>query len=222
VINKLKDILALHIPGYSPRVILECGAMDCHETLTLADVFKESTVYAFEVNPESIAVCQDTVSKSKDANRIVFFSFGLWSKDGSLIFGQSTSSNPGCSSFLQSSGKFDHVEPMRLKPIEVAVYRVDTLIESKDIASPPDFLWLDAQGSELEILKGFGKYIKNVRLIYTEIIYDEMYIGNPIRVDFDAFMGANGFDLVYNLVEGIDQNGKEWWGNACYINKKVV
>jgi FkbM family methyltransferase len=61
---------------------------------------------------------------------------------------------------------------------------------------PPNFLSLDTQGSELEILKGGAKTIADhVVAIMTEVEFVPVYQDQPLLGDIVAYLDAQGFDL---------------------------
>jgi FkbM family methyltransferase len=63
--------------------------------------------------------------------------------------------------------KFDEV-------VEVKSIRMETYCSQNNINSI-DFVWMDVQGAEEEVLKSFGDYINKVKYIFTEYSEDELY-----------------------------------------------
>jgi len=61
----------------------------------------------------------------------------------------------------------------------------------------PDFLKLDTQGAELEILHGAEAIISNTCMIEVEVEFLEIYEGQPLFHDVLKFMTAKGFELLY-------------------------
>jgi FkbM family methyltransferase len=70
-------------------------------------------------------------------------------------------------------------------------------VYSKEVVALPDFLKLDTQGSELEILMGADRVIANSVMIEVEVEFLEMYDGQPLFADVFKFMNQAGFDLLY-------------------------
>jgi 31-O-methyltransferase len=69
----------------------------------------------------------------------------------------------GCSSLLELSDNvldswYGRTDMLVLEEIEVNVIRLDSFIQQNNI-DHIDFLWVDTQGSDLNVLKGLGDYI---------------------------------------------------------------
>lgn len=54
---------------------------------------------------------------------------------------------------------------------------------------------MDAQGAELNALKGLGNYLNNVIAIITELEISPMYIGQGLFEDVYKYLTTNGFYL---------------------------
>jgi len=88
---------------------------------------------------------------------------------------------------------------------------LDTIIaEGKVVA--PNFLSLDTQGSELNILKGAQKCLEDhVSALFIEVEFHSIYKNQPLFHDLCAFLNPLGFELVdLNLFERYPLRGK--WG----------
>lgn len=83
-----------------------------------------------------------------------------------------------------------------VRQVQVEVYALDDLLGSGSvpIARAPDFLSLDAQGYELEILRGAKKALATGVLgIVSEVEMIPMYSGQPLLGDILNFAAANDF-----------------------------
>ena len=61
--------------------------------------------------------------------------------------------------------------------------------------SPPDFVKIDVQGAELEILQGGASCLSNVLLVVCEVEFIPIYRGQPLYGDVAAWLGARGLLL---------------------------
>lgn len=98
---------------------------------------------------------------------------------------------------------------------EVETTRLDTFIEQYGLQDTTiDFLHIDAQGVDLEVLMSLGKYIKNVSAGVVETVKDpqkSIYVGQEANVysNVEKFLTENGFGIA-----GIDSN--DWY--ECEYN----
>lgn len=76
-----------------------------------------------------------------------------------------------------------------------------------------NFLNMDVQGYELEVLKGGIETLNHVDYIYCEVNRDELYEGNAYVQDIDNFL------LNYNMIRVETKWEGELWGDALYIKK---
>ena len=61
----------------------------------------------------------------------------------------------------------EYLDKLRLAKEEYKKQYNSFFIKQKKLP-PPDFMKIDTQGSEIDILKGCGKYLKKVKLLYLE------------------------------------------------------
>lgn len=78
-----------------------------------------------------------------------------------------------------------------------------------------DYLKIDTQGAELDILKGAADIIKTVRSIEVEVEFNPIYVGQPIFSDVDKFLRGQGFELwKFSEITHYSRNRK----SGCAIN----
>jgi FkbM family methyltransferase len=92
--------------------------------------------------------------------------------------------------------------------LEVDMVRLDDFIEE---STTYNFINIDVQGYELEVMKGAINTLKNVDYIMSEVNRDEVYI-NCSKVDeLDSFLSNFGFNRVETTWDGLT------WGDALYV-----
>ena len=89
------------------------------------------------------------------------------------------------------------------------VIRVDR-IQAKTLDSfglDPDYIKVDTQGSELDILMGAEKSLNNCTCVEIEVEFEELYEGQPLFNEVNLFMLGRGFYLwrmgKIKLIEGL-------------------
>jgi FkbM family methyltransferase len=76
----------------------------------------------------------------------------------------------------------------------VTLTTLDEWIESAD-APAPDFVKLDIQGAELDVLRSSPRALASVRAIQLEVEFKPLYVGQPLFADIDAYLREQGFAL---------------------------
>ncbi len=76
-----------------------------------------------------------------------------------------------------------------------------------------NFINMDVQGYELEVLKGGKETLKNIDYVYCEVNRDELYEGNAYVQDIDDFLGQ------YNMIRVETDWSGGLWGDAFYVRK---
>ena len=74
-----------------------------------------------------------------------------------------------------------------------------------------NFINMDVQGFELEVLKGGTKTLEHVDYVYCEVNRDEVYENDALVEELDEFLGGYGMKRVETDWAG------EIWGDALYI-----
>lgn len=77
-----------------------------------------------------------------------------------------------------------------------------------------NFLNMDVQGYELEVLKGGIKTLEHIDYVYCEVNRDEVYENNAYIEDIDKFLLDLNFERVV-----VEWTGGTW-GDALYIKNK--
>jgi FkbM family methyltransferase len=107
-----------------------------------------------------------------------------------------------------------------------------------------DALKIDVQGAELDVLRGADHSLESVRVIETEVEFQELYQGQPLFTDVDRFLRDRGFGLwrlrdihhcglsragrgepvfgVGDYVEHTRLGGQIAWANAVYVRDQLA
>jgi hypothetical protein len=106
--------------------------------------------------------------------------------------------------------------------IDVATTRLDDLPD----ASNCDFLKIDVQGGELDVLTGAGTVLGVTLVVHCEVEFAHVYKNQPLFGDIDAHMRDAGFELIdiintgYATVKGLPRpiaSSRLLWGEAIYM-----
>ena len=140
------------------------------------------------------------------------FNFALVSENKIVELNKSSTIDGASSSILQPGlHKTLHEEIMFLDKEKVELKRFDSL----DIEGV-NFLTIDVQGFELEVINGFGEMISQLDFIYTEINRDYVYKENVLIEDLDYKLEKEGFIRLKTFWDGYLP-----YGDAFYIKKRI-
>lgn len=172
-------------------IILEAGAHYGEDTIILSTRWPKGTIYAFEPNPKAFEKLKKAV---KDYSNINIFPFGLYSKTGDYPLWVPPE-NDGTASLLKDnelpeSTAWYHGE----KPITIFCMNLDQWASQEGV-DRIDYMWLDMEGTELQMLNSAPKILKTVKVISTEVNFREFRKGMCQFSEVSAFLEKNGFKL---------------------------
>lgn len=174
------------------KTILDIGSWHLDQSIELMSIFPNATVYAFEPNPESAALCR---AKAQYYNRVSVVEVALTNQSGEISFypldtSKTRSTNHGMSSTLKLKDGMDgywHNDTWVQKEIRVKADTLDSWCAANGVI--PDLLWVDVQGAEYNLYEGGKNTIKNHVLgILTEVGIVPYYEGHTTKPDIDRLL----------------------------------
>jgi FkbM family methyltransferase len=183
-----------HFLSQNPLVVCDVGARGSAPE-ELAPFFSHMIYHAFDADKEE---CARLNSSSHPYHQFCVFPYYIGRDTQRTVFnlhkkiGESSSYKPG-KRFKDVFGADSFAVE---KEIEVTSSSLNEVYLKKAIELP-DFLKLDTQGSELEILHGAEAIISNACMIEVEVEFLEMYEAQPLFHDVLKFMTEKGFELLY-------------------------
>jgi FkbM family methyltransferase len=112
-------------------------------------------------------------------------------------------------------------------PVEehaVETTRLDDITEAADC----DYLKIDVQGGELDVLRGAEALLARALYVHTEVEFAPVYRDQPLFSDVDRFLQDHGFDLLdltklghssYAALPGQQSRSKLLWADAIYVKR---
>jgi FkbM family methyltransferase len=197
----------------------DIGANSGGHTLEYARL---ANVYSFEPNPD---LYLQLLEKTKHLNNVHVYNYALSNYIGNSEFFIADGGDSGCSSlnkFSENSrtcwtGRNDFVVT---RTCSVTVTTLKSFIEQNDIKHI-DFIKIDAQGEDLRILEGAGKYIDIIKagVIESANKKDVLYYNQNTTDDSINFLNSNGFSITKIEKNDHQNNESNIYFNNIIINK---
>lgn len=158
----------------------------------------------FEPVPTTFAMLQQQVG-----NQAILVQTALGNTEGVIDMFVETDNEGQSNSILQPAlHELQYPHIIFSGKIQVPITRLDHFYES---TRSYNFINMDVQGYELEVLKGAVQTLEHIDYIYTEVNRDEVYLQCAMVEDLDAFLTQYRF----KRVETSWQGGS--WGDAFYL-----
>ncbi len=194
--------------------VIQVGGHHGEEIKPLVN-FGIKKISIFEPIKYNLEILEAVVKSYKEKNKlIIIHPVALGSKQQKIKI--HVADNWGASSsILKPKKHLEYYKDITFKNSEeINMSTLDVMIDVKDNAN---FLMMDVQGYELEVLKGGDKTLRKIDYIYSEITREELYEGNVMVNELDEFLFAYNFLRIYT----------EWWGdgydgNALYVKKNLL
>lgn len=218
IIFKSSDALK-HAAPHLPKnpVIVEAGAFDGKETIKMATMWPHSTIHAFEPVP---AIFERLVKNTAHLPNVKRYPLALSDSVGmATLYISEKPQKPGQAS--QANSLLKPKERLKLSPLtfpgtlDVPTTTLDVWAQEYNIPQI-DFLWLDLQGYELNVLQAAPKTVAQVKAIYTEVEFVEAYEGQYLYDDVKSWLEAQIFVMVG---KDFDENPTWFFGNALFIKR---
>lgn len=163
--------------NYKPISILDIGANVGDFSLFCKHKWPEARIYMIEGNSN----CEDKLRTLDIPYRIKLLS-NIPKKVNFYI----SNSNPICTGSSYYKELTSHYSDANFTEIDTVT------LDSLNLP-PFDFIKIDTQGSELDIMKGGLNTLKNAYLVLLEVSVKAYNEGSPLLDDINEFMEENGF-----------------------------
>ena len=163
-------------------------------------------IHAFEPLNENFKVLETKFNKNK---KIFLYKTALGNKTGEVNMYLS-SNNLESSSILKPYLHLNQHKNVKFSGYEkVKLDKLDNFKINKEC----NFLNLDVQGYELEVLRGSNNILGQIDIINCEINNDETYKNNPLVSEIDKYLEKYNFKRVKTKWAGENLT----WGDAIYV-----
>ena len=189
--------------GTNNPIIMDIGSNDGEEILEFLELYPGCRIYAIEADPESFKRLQNRFDQD---SRVKCFNLAIADINGTINFNCSSgfakkeqrrtnTQHDYSGSILKPKLHLKiHPNVKFEKKIEVNCMTLDSFIVSHNLLAP-DFLWIDVQGAEYNVLRGGIETLKKTKAIYTEYSLKELYEGQKDLWFISNYLKDAGFKL---------------------------
>ena len=174
------------------KVVIEIGACNGDDTRRLLNRFRNAKVYSVEPKPNNIKLWKDNIHN-----------------DRAYLYEGVISDHNGVVKLYCSEGKYIGASSIR-KPTEKLLRLFKGLTFSKEVLvdsltldafvgryclNEIDFLWIDTQGAEKNIIVGGSVALQNTKFLFIEYAINEHYVGQILIADMLKELDKFGFKV---------------------------
>jgi FkbM family methyltransferase len=182
--NMKFGLAAMAARGFNPQSIIDVGAFEGNWSKLAKQIWPASRLIIIEPNQRKKALLSTITEELKGE----LFCELLGAEDGQTV--QFNLMESGSSIMSERSAVARTVESRRLSTLSSLLKDID----------PPGLLKIDAQGYELEILRGSSGIMPAIEAVLLEIAIIEINEGAPLLHDVITFMKSLGF-ITYDILE---------------------
>ena len=214
-----KIINKLNLLNLDPKIILDVGAHIGEMTqIFLKNFINVNKIYCFEPQKEIYSSLKNKFKKNpkvvcinkacSDKTTVSKFNISFHRRSSSLEEINTNNFYHKIKSFIVL-GK---IRDLLSRTVKIRTITLDKFLKNRKLSI--DLLKIDVEGSELKVLKGCKKNIKNIKVILIEILNHNL-IKDYSREDIFCFFKKNNFEL-YNICKFPFYNFED----RIYINRK--
>lgn len=177
--GSLKNLIKL---GYRPSVIYDIGAYSGEWTKAVRKLFPHANIVMFEAQNSKEDLLKTLASQDKKISYCLAL-LGA-SENEAIVFNE----------YETASSVLTEHHDTGARTVTKQMQTLDALMEKQNLPAP-DFMKLDTQGYELEILKGGLKALNHAEVVLMEVSLIDIYKNCPLLKDVVVFMDEHNFQL---------------------------
>jgi 2-O-methyltransferase len=206
------EIPKKYIAEFLPEnpIIVEAGAHTGVDTLEMSKLWPQGHIYAFEPIPLIFKSLRENTLKLRN---VTCCPIALSDSTGTAKIFVSGGDSDGSSSLLAPKEHLiKHPKVTFADETEVDTETLDHWALERNI-DRVDFLWLDMQGYELNMLKAAPIMLESVCVIHAEVFLNHSYEGVPLYTEVRQWIESKGFEVRYEALPWEDA------GNVLFVRK---
>jgi len=181
--NYFADVLQrLKLRNIEPTGFIDVGAHFGETNHIIRSIYPDKRIVSFEANPE----CEH-ILKQQNIEYIICL-LGKENKDVSFYINPDNRTSTGCSIYKEESHFFENAEKIMLQ-----MYRLDEIVP---VDAKLDFLKMDVQGAEIDVLMGATKLLHTIKYIFLEVSFVKCNKGAPLFDEVFMYLYKQGYKII--------------------------
>lgn len=172
--------------GFFPRHVFDVGAYQGDFAALCFDLWPETKVTCFEVLPKPLSRISEL---KRDQRNLKIFP---------CLLGAKSSDNVEFHLAETASSVLVEREHPLAEKATYPMRTVDDVVEHECLGDSPDFLKMDVQGYELEVLKGATHTLPSVQVVLAEVNLLDIHSEVPLLAEFVSWMSSRRW-LAYDI-----------------------
>lgn len=176
-------------------IVLEAGAHYGEDTIILSKMWPKGKILAFEPYPVAFEELKKHV---KNQTNVRIFPYGLFSKTTEISFWVNPKGD-GASSILEDNRLPETIDYYTGSyQISIFCMNLDEWAQKEGVTHF-DYMWLDLEGVELQVLSSAPNILKTVQVISAEVNFLRFRKETTLFSELDSFLTNQGF-VLYKLL----------------------
>lgn len=182
--NQEDSLLRLKKLGFYPKTILDIGAYEGNWALEISNIFPKSPILMIEGQANKKSILSE---KSKTIPHSEYKIALLGAETKKVTF----------NIYETASSVFTEDNETKAETAQIELQLLDNLVKGTKFEQV-DFIKLDTQGYELEVLKGGAKTLQSAQMVLMEVSLLGIYKEAPLVDEVISFMKSHNF-ILYDI-----------------------
>ena len=204
--QELANLFANIVKNSNIESFYEIGALYAEMSVYLKD--SVNNIFAFEASTRNFNLAKDKVEGIK------YLNLAISNYDGEIDInmGYSNGANIGADSVLNriDNGSIEY------KVEKIKCSKLDSFIKSKKLKGKSNALWIDVEGSSLDVLEGSKEALLDTKVIFIEVEEVIFWENQHLVADINKFLCDEGFVPIARDFEYENQF------NIVYVKEDIV
>lgn len=186
------------------KTIIDVGANKGQFALTARKCFPDARIYSFEPLGKPAVIYNKVFAADKN---IKLYPYAISDETGETEI--HISHREDSSSLLPIGETQNEMFPgtYEIGTEKITMKRLVDVLTISDLLTPV-LLKIDVQGFELNVLKGSVEFFSNIKFIYSECSYIELYKGQALFPEIASFLKEYGYKIKGEFNTSYDSTGK--------------